>query len=279
MNYNYYPCVLTIAGSDCSGGAGIQADIKTISALGAYAASAITAVTVQNTCGVTDVYAIPARIVSAQIEAVMSDMCPTAIKIGMINDAGAVCAIAQAIRKYCPRYVVLDPVMISSSGKKLMEEDAANAIRSELFPLCTLITPNLDEAAYLLQRPICTIADMQAATRQLLHFGSRAVLLKGGHLADHSMSDVLQENDSAQPYIYGAPKVESRNTHGTGCTLSSAIATYLALGHTLPHAVEQAKGYVHQCLETGKNIQAGHGHGPMNHLHHPVPMHILHESK
>lgn len=275
MPYQYYPCVLTIAGSDCSGGAGIQADIKTISALGAYAASAITAVTVQNTCGVTDVHPVPAHIVAAQIETVMNDLHPDAIKIGMVNDADVVRAIARTIFRFRPRHVVFDPVMISSSGRKLMSDEAIETIRTELFPLCTLITPNIDEAAFLLQRPICSVGDMETAASQLLCYGSQAVLLKGGHLKDDLLTDVLQKKDPPHTYLYSAPKVETRNTHGTGCTLSAAIASYLALGHPLEEAVRQAKDYVHQCLEAGKDIWAGHGHGSMNHLHHPVPMYVL----
>lgn len=279
MNNKHYPCVLTVAGSDCSGGAGIQADIKTISALGAYAASAITAVTVQNTCGVADVFSVPPHVVSAQMEAVMTDIAPTAVKIGMISDAEVVRAIAQVLSRFRPRHVVFDPVMISSSGRRLMEEEAIEAIQAELFPLCTLITPNMDEAAYLLQRPIASTTDMQAAAQDLLQYGSEAVLLKGGHLKDGQMNDVLQTKIPLHTYIYSAPKVETPNTHGTGCTLSSAITTFLALGHSLPNAVEQAKDYVHRSLEAGKDIQIGHGHGPMNHLHSPVPMYILDESR
>ena len=275
MSKKHYPCVLTIAGSDCSGGAGIQADIKTISALGAYAASAITAVTVQNTCGVTDVYPVPAHTVAAQIEAVMSDLYPDSVKIGMVNDADVVRAIAQTISRFHPRHVVFDPVMISSSGRKLMSDEAIEIIRTELFPLCTLITPNLNEASFLLNRPVHSTTDMEAAARHLLCHGSQAVLLKGGHLNGTQMDDVLQKKDTLHTYLYSAPKVETTNTHGTGCTLSAAIATFLALGSSLEEAVRQAKDYVHQCLETGKDIWAGHGHGSMNHLHHPVPMHIL----
>lgn len=275
MKQKHYPCVLSIAGSDCSGGAGIQADIKTISALGTYAATAITAVTVQNTQGVTDVCPVPPGTVKTQIEAVMSDIRPSAVKIGMIDSAEIAQVIAESIRCYHPQFVVFDPVMISSSGKKLMEDRAIDVIREELFPLCTLITPNIDEASFLLRRDIESVNDMQLAARCLLQFGSRAVLLKGGHLRGEEMVDVLQEADGQSPTLYSMPKVISRNTHGTGCTLSSAIATYLSIGESMKPAVQKAKDYVYHCLESGKDVQIGTGHGPMNHLHSPIAMRII----
>lgn len=275
MTEKYYPCVLSIAGSDCSGGAGIQADIKTISALGAYAAAAITAVTVQNTRGVTGVCPVPPETVRAQIEAVMTDIRPTAVKIGMIDRAETAHIIAEAIRRHHPAFVVLDPVMISSSGKKLMDDDAVEVIRKELFPLCTLITPNIGEAAFLLQRDIDSVNDMQRAASDLLQLGSRAVLLKGGHLKGATATDILQEKGKAQPVLYSLRMIDSHNTHGTGCTLSSAIAAYSALGETLEQAVKKAKDYVHDCLEAGKDVHIGDGHGPMNHFHAPVPLHVM----
>ena len=275
MITKHYPCVLTIAGSDCSGGAGIQADIKTISALGAYAASVITAVTVQNTCGVTGIHRIPPEVIAAQAEAVMEDICPTAVKIGMINNAEAVHAIAEILRRFCPRYVVFDPVMVSSSGRKLMEDEAIDAIRKELFPQCSLITPNIDEAAFLLQRDIRSTDDMKVAAKDLLRYGSKAVLLKGGHLSGETASDILQENGNTKAYAFNASKINSQNTHGTGCTLSSAIATHLALGESMEQAVRKSKEYVHRCLEAGKDICIGHGHGPMNHFFHPEAMRIV----
>ncbi len=274
MSTKHYPCVLTIAGSDCSGGAGIQADIKTISALGAYAASVITAVTVQNTCGVTGIHRIPPEIIAAQAEAVMEDICPTAVKIGMINDAEAVHAIAETLRRFRPPHIVFDPVMISSSGRKLMEDEAVDAIQKELFPLCSLITPNIDEAAFLLQRDIRSTADMKTAARDLLRYGSKAVLLKGGHLSGETASDILQDGKT-ETYAFSAPMINSQNTHGTGCTLSSAIATHLALGESMEQAVRKSKEYVHHCLEAGKDVCIGHGHGPMNHFFRPEAMRIV----
>lgn len=270
-----YPCVLTIAGSDCSGGAGIQADIKTISALGAYAASAITAITVQNTCGVTGIHPVPPSYVKGQIEAVMDDICPQAIKIGMINDTKIVEVIAEMLQKYQPQFVVFDPVMVSTSGCKLMEDEAIEAITTRLIPLATLITPNLSEAEILAGQKICTVEEMQRQAKEMLKLGCRGVLVKGGHLEGGRMCDVLQTVGEEVPHLFAAPKVDSRNTHGTGCTLSSAIATYLALGETVTDAVEKAKQYVYKGIEAGKDVCIGHGHGPLNHFYSPVPMHIF----
>ena len=205
----HYPCVLTIAGSDCSGGAGIQADIKTISALGAYAASAITAITVQNTCGVTGIHPVPASYVKGQIEAVMTDIRPRAIKIGMINDVNIVKVIAESLQTYKPEFVVFDPVMVSTSGCKLMEDEAIEAITSQLMPLSTLITPNLREAEVLTGMPIPDIETMKTASRDLLHYGCHAVLVKGGHLENGGMCDVLQIENEAEPHLFTADKVES----------------------------------------------------------------------
>lgn len=270
-----YPCILTIAGSDCSGGAGIQADIKAISALGAYAASAITAITVQNTCGVTGIHPVPPAYVKGQIEAVMEDIHPQAIKIGMINDTKIVEVIAESLQKYRPRFVVFDPVMVSTSGCKLMEDEAIEAITTRLIPLATLITPNLSEAEILAGQKINTVEDMQRQAKKMLGLGCKGVLIKGGHLEGGQMCDVLQAADEDHPHLFTAPKVESRNTHGTGCTLSSAIATYLTLGETVTSAVEKAKQYVYKGIESGKDVCIGHGHGPLNHFHSPVPMHIF----
>ena len=270
-----YPCVLTIAGSDCSGGAGIQADIKTISALGAYAASTITAITVQNTCGVTGIHPVPPSYVKGQIEAVMDDIRPQAIKIGMINDTKIVEVIAEMLQKYQPQFVVFDPVMVSTSGCKLMEDEAIEAITTRLIPLATLITPNLSEAEILAGQKICTVEEMQRQAKEMLKLGCRGVLVKGGHLEGGRMCDVLQVSGEEAPHLFAAPKVDSRNTHGTGCTLSSAIATYLALGETVTDAVEKAKQYVYKGIEAGKDVCIGHGHGPLNHFYSPVPMHIF----
>lgn len=269
-----YPVVLSIAGSDCSGGAGIQADLKTISALGAYAATAITAITVQNTTGVKAIHPVPPVFVRGQIEAVMEDIVPDAIKIGMINDIAIVKTIAECIAKYRPRHVVFDPVMVSTSGSKLMEDDAIEAIVKELFPVSGLLTPNLDEAEVLTKRRIRNVEHMEEAARQLLEFGSEAVLVKGGHLEGKEMYDVLLTKSSGSPIIYTSPYIRSKNVHGTGCTLSSAIATFLALGNDLPQAVEKAKNYVAGAIDAGKDVFTGQGSGPLNHSYCPVPMKI-----
>ena len=274
-----YHSVLTIAGSDCSGGAGIQADIKAISALGGYAASAITAITVQNTCGVTGIHPVPASYVKAQIEAVMTDIKPSAIKIGMINDVEIVKAIAESIKEYKPKFVVFDPVMVSTSGCKLIEDKAIEAIKEELIPLSTIITPNLSEAMVLTGDSISDAASMTAASNKILESGCGAVLIKGGHLEGNDMCDVLCIKGENTPYIYTASKISSKNTHGTGCTLSSSIATYLALGETLREAVRKAKDYVHKGILNGKDVCIGSGHGPLNHFYSPVPMHIFNENE
>lgn len=268
----HYIPILSIAGSDCSGGAGIQADLKTISALGSYAATAITAITVQNTCGVSNIFPVPAETVKAQIAAVMEDIHPEAIKIGMVNDPSVIRVIAESIRTYHPRYVVLDPVMVSTSGHKLIKDEAIQLITAELMPLADLITPNLKEAEVLCGFSVHTVEDMKQAAIRLLHLGSQAVLLKGGHLEGDQMIDILMTADNPEPYTFVSPKVESKNTHGTGCTLSSAIATLLTQGDSMPEAVSKAKEYVHQGILHGKDVKIGAGHGPLNHFFRPICM-------
>lgn len=272
-----YPVVLSIAGSDCSGGAGIQADIKTISALGAYAASVITAVTVQNTRGVKAVHTVPAEIVQGQIEAVMEDLRPDALKIGMVSEPALVKIIAGCLLKYphCP--IVYDPVMVSTSGRKLMAKDAIQSIKEELFPLTSLITPNLDETEVLTGKKITTAEEMKEAARQLSEEYHTAVLVKGGHLEGNEMQDVLFTDGNA--YIYKEKKIESRNLHGTGCTLSSSIATYLALGLPMDQAVGKAKSYVSKAIDAGKEIIIGHGNGPLCHFWGPEKARIWDDNK
>ena len=247
-----YPVVLSIAGSDCSGGAGIQADIKTISALGAYAASVITAVTVQNTRGVKAVHTVPAEIVQGQIEAVMEDLRPDALKIGMVSEPALVKIIAGCLLKYplCP--IVYDP-------------------------LTSLITPNLDETEVLTGKKITTAEEMKEAARQLSEEYHTAVLVKGGHLEGNEMQDVLFTDGNA--YIYKEKKIESRNLHGTGCTLSSSIATYLALGLPMDQAVGKAKSYVSKAIDAGKEIIIGHGNGPLCHFWGPEKARIWDDNK
>ncbi|MGL5937271.1 MAG: bifunctional hydroxymethylpyrimidine kinase/phosphomethylpyrimidine kinase [Phocaeicola sp.] len=267
----YIP-ILTIAGSDSSGGAGIQADLKTISALGAYGTTAITALTAQNTTGVKSILPIPASFLTEQIEAVMEDIKPEAIKIGMINDISIVEAIVEAIDKYQPPFVIFDPVMVSTSGHRLVEEDAIKVLCDKLIPRCTLITPNLKEAEVLWKMEIKGIKEMKIAAKELAKSTTTSVLIKGGHLEGETMCDVLQLVDEEEAYLFSSPHIDSRNTHGTGCTLSAAITTYLALGENLPNAVKRAKEFVSNGIEAGKDITIGYGHGPLNHSHRPIPM-------
>ena len=205
-----YPCILSIAGSDCSGGAGIQADLKTISALGAYAATAITAVTVQNTCGVTNVHPIPPMVVEGQIEAVMTDLSPHAVKIGMVTDSQTVRAIVRCLLRHQPPFVIFDPVMVSTSGRQLMDTEALEAVTNELMPHCTLITPNLPEAELLLEQPIATTEEMCGAARKLLRYGCQAVLLKGGHLEGTLMTDAAGSRTGAIP-LHGFPREQQQH--------------------------------------------------------------------
>ena len=270
-----YPCIVSIAGSDCSGGAGIQADIKTISALGGYAATVITALTAQNTMGVSGIYPVPSAFVTQQIQAVMEDICPSSMKIGMINHVEIVESIAQAINHYQPQHVVLDPVMVSTSGCKLISDEAITAITRQLIPITEIITPNLSETEILTGIHAHDQETMYQAAKILLSQGCKAALIKGGHLEGNRMCDLLLTQESETPYLFEAPKVESKNTHGTGCSLSSAIATFLALEYPLPIAVEKAKEYVYQGIMAGKDVQIGNGHGPLNHFFAPQPMHIF----
>lgn len=260
-----HPVVLTIAGSDCSGGAGIQADIKTISALGGYAASVITAVTVQNTLGVRAVQSLPSEIVRGQIEAVMEDLQPVAIKIGMVDDVEIVRVIAECLRKYEATCVVYDPVMVSTSGRRLMTEEAIEEVKKALLPCVSLITPNLDEASVLTGRPLTTKEDMQEAANLLSQQYYTNVLVKGGHLIGDESCDLLHVFADTY-YIYKEKKIESKNLHGTGCTLSSAIATYLAKGNSMQESVRLAKSYLTQAILAGKDLNIGQGNGPLWHF-------------
>jgi len=257
--------ILTIAGSDSSGGAGIQADIKTISALGGYAASVITAITAQNTMGVQDVLPVTPEMVSAQIDSVMTDLSVDAVKIGMVNDPDIVRAIADGLRRHQPRLVVYDPVMVSTSGCRLMAEETVEVIKEELFPLSTLITPNLHEVSLLVGRTIKETAEMEVAARELSINHHTGVLVKGGHLEGGEMCDVLFANGELS--TFSDTKIETKNLHGTGCTLSSAIATFLGKGEPLKMAVQSAKNYLTEAIREGSEMEIGHGHGPVWHLH------------
>lgn len=269
-----YARVLSIAGSDSGGGAGIQADLKTFSALGCYGMTAITAITAQNTCGVTGIHGIPPQMLRAQMDAVVSDIGVDAVKIGMLAAPEVVRVVAQAIREHGLAHVVLDPVMVATSGDRLIAEETVAVLVQELFPLAEVITPNLDEAGWLLGRPIAGIEDLEPAAQALLDLGARAVLLKGGHLPGDQVVDVLL--CPGTPVLrLASPRIATRNGHGTGCTLSSAVASYLALGLTLPQAVEQARAYILGAIAAGADVVTGKGHGPLNHGYAPVAQRVL----
>jgi len=269
-----YPRVLSIAGSDSGGGAGIQADLKTFSAMGCYGMTAITAVTAQNTLGVTAIHGVPVEVLKAQICAVMDDIGVDALKIGMLHSPELVRVVAWAIDEYRIERVVLDPVMVATSGDRLIAEETIAVLVSELFHRVTLVTPNLDEAALLLGGPISSIDALDDAAARLLALGAHAVLLKGGHLPGDEVVDVLAMRGEALQRLQSS-RIASGNVHGTGCTLSSAIAAGLALGLSLPQAVAEARRYVLQAIAAGAQVHTGGGHGPLNHGHAPVPMHLL----
>jgi hydroxymethylpyrimidine/phosphomethylpyrimidine kinase len=274
LNERHYPRVLSIAGSDSGGGAGIQADLKTFSALGCYGMTAITAITAQNTQGVRAIHGVPPDILKAQIEAVVEDIGVDAVKIGMLHSPEVVEVVAWAIRHYGLQKVVLDPVMVATSGDRLIAAETVQVLVKELFPLASVITPNLDEAELLLGHGIAGIDALEPAARELLALGAQSVLLKGGHLQGNEVVDVLLRPGQAALRM-ASTRIESRNVHGTGCTLSSAIAAHLALGLDLPQAVTQARAYILRAIAAGADVRTGHGHGPLNHGHAPVPMHVL----
>ena len=274
-HFNFrYPRVLSIAGSDSGGGAGIQADLKTIAALGCYGMTAITAITAQNTLGVSAIHAVPPAILKAQLQAVLDDIGADAVKIGMLHSPEIVEVVAWAIDHYQLKNVVLDPVMVATSGDRLIEVETVQVLVRELFPRAMVVTPNLDEAALLLGHPIADVAALDSAASELLGLGARAALLKGGHLSGDDVVDVLAQPDLPLTHLQ-SPRIITRNGHGTGCTLSSAIACHLALGQTLPQAVAQARDYIIRAIAAGADVHTGRGHGPLNHGHAPVPMRIL----
>ena len=271
----HYARVLTIAGSDSGGGAGIQADLKTFAALGCFGMTAITALTAQNTKGVQGIHGIPAEFLKAQIQSVMDDIGVDAIKIGMLHAPEIVDVVAWAIDHYQLKNVVLDPVMVATSGDRLIASETVQVLVRELFPRATLITPNLDEAVLLLGRDISDASVLESAGRDLLATGARAVLLKGGHLPGDDVMDLLVQPNTPSERL-SSRRIHSKNVHGTGCTLSSAIAAYLALGMGLSEAVHCARQFIVQAIAHGADINTGHGHGPLNHGFAPVPMHALH---
>ncbi len=261
------PIAMTIAGSDSGGGAGIQADLKTFSALGVYGCSTIAALTAQNTRAVTGIFPVPPDFVRAQMDAVFSDIAVGAVKIGMLGDAALIRAVRDGLMAHQPAWIVLDPVMVAKSGDALLAREAVSALVEDLLPLAHVITPNLPEAAALLDRPDA-IADPDAmveAAQALLALGPRAVVLKGGHLAGQDSSDLLLTAEGST-WLPGR-RINTANTHGTGCTLSSAIAAGLAKGETLDDAVKSAKAYIANAIAAADRLSVGHGHGPVHHFH------------
>ncbi len=261
-----HPTALTIAGSDSGGGAGIQADLKTFSALGVYGCSVITALTAQNTQAVTGVMTVPPEFIGQQIDAVFSDIDVHAVKIGMLSVPEIIDAVAQGLKNHQARNIVLDPVMVAKSGDALLEPHAVEAVRDVLLPLADLVTPNLPEAEALLGcEPITDVEQMRAAGMALMELGPKAVLLKGGHLTGETSPDLLLDADGHE--VLHSARIDTRNTHGTGCTLSSAIAAGLARGLTTKQAVGEAKDYISAAIGAADGLDIGRGHGPVHHFH------------
>ena len=260
------PNVLSIAGSDPSGGAGIQADLKTFGALECYGMAVLTALTAQNTRGVTAVHVPPLDFLVAQIDAIWADVAVDAVKLGMLADGAIATAVAERLRAHGAKDIVLDPVLVATSGDSLGAPDVVDAMRRHLMPLALLITPNLPEAARLAECPVPTdVEGMRAVARRLVEAGARAVLVKGGHLDGPRSVDVLF--DGRAFHDFEAPRIDTPNTHGTGCTLSSAIAAFLARGFDLHTAIARAKAYLTEALRHSDALRVGHGHGPVHHFH------------
>ena len=261
-----YHKVLTIAGSDSGGGAGIQADLKTFAAIGCYGMSVITALTAQNTQGVKAIHALPPSLAIEQMAAVFTDIGTDAVKIAMLYSAELIEAIAETLNKYRARNSVLDPVMVAQSGDKLLQDDAIQAIKDHLMPVADVVTPNLPEAEVLLGQKIESFEDMQRAARSLAHFGSRSVLIKGGHREESKSTDLLYLTEEDRFVRLEADRIPTANNHGTGCTLSSAIAAYMSRGSHIEEATGQAKTFIHKAITAGAAYKIGHGHGPVHHF-------------
>lgn len=262
-----YRRVLTIAGSDSGGGAGIQADLKTFAANECYGLSVLTALTAQNTRGVTAIHAVPANFVEAQMDAVLTDIGADAIKIGMLFSAELIEVVAHGLKKHGAANVVLDPVMVAQSGDTLLQDNAITAIKEHLIPLADIITPNVPEAEVILGRKIDDISGMAEAARNLARFGCLSVLVKGGHLAENRSTDFLYLTPKNRLIEYAAEQVETINNHGTGCTLSSAIAAQLAHGYDIQTAVGKAKDYITATIKAGAHYVLGKGNGPVHHFY------------
>jgi hydroxymethylpyrimidine kinase / phosphomethylpyrimidine kinase / thiamine-phosphate diphosphorylase len=266
-----YRRVLSIAGSDSGGGAGIQADLKTFSALGCFGMTAITAVTAQNTRGVTAIHSLPVDLLAQQIEAVVNDIGVDAVKIGMLHTPAVVRAVANELPTFADVPIILDPVMVATSGDKLIDDATISVLVRELFPYCELITPNLDEASVLLGWPVREVGELEPAILSLRRLGCRSVLLKGGHLSGERIVDTLL-TESGDIKQFQSPRIHTPNVHGTGCSLSSAIAAYRALGEGLVGAVEKARNFIAAAIQAGAHVTTGAGHGPLNHGFAPQSM-------
>ncbi len=262
-----YHTVLTIAGSDSGGGAGIQADLKTFSALGCYGMTVITALTAQNTLGVTGIHPVPPLFAGQQMDAIFTDMGADAVKIGMLFSPELIETVAERLERYDVRRIVLDPVMVAQSGDRLLQDDAVAAIRDRLMPLAEVVTPNLPEASVLLNREIRTREEMETAAGDLAKIGGRHILIKGGHLAEGDAADLLYDAGSGRHLRLPGERIDTPNTHGTGCTLSSAIAAGLARGQDAETAVRNAKRYIAEAIRAGAAYRLGKGHGPVHHFH------------
>ena len=278
MNQNKsYPIVLSIAGSDSSGGAGIQADLKAFSALGVYGATAITAITAQNTQGVNSQFALPPQMVYDQITAVIDDLNLSIVKIGMLSNVEIVNAVADALSNYDVK-IVLDPVIVSTSGHRLLSVEAQDVIKERLLPMCEIVTPNIPEMETLANMPVSSFEEKEKAANYLLSLGSKSVLLKGGHEDGEIKKDYLFFNgqqstvNGQQSLSFVSETILTKNVHGTGCTLSSAIAAFMARGLALEDAVREAKLYVTEAIRTGADVKIGHGFGPVNHFFNPLPL-------
>ncbi len=266
MDKSYYRA-LSIAGSDSGGGAGIQADLKTFSALGCFGSSAITAITAQNTLGVLALHPIPVEFLKAQILAVLDDIGTDAIKIGMLHSSEMIRVVAETLKGYPRIPVVLDPVMVATSGDALLQSEAIRDLKEILLPLGTVITPNIPEAELLLGRRIKEQDELPQAAKDLGELGCRSVLLKAGHLREETLVDYFYDSHSQELIGLPAPLLETRNTHGTGCTLSSAVAAGLARGESLEQAVRKGKAYLTEALKMGRKYTIGKGYGPVHHFH------------
>ncbi len=265
MNKTYYK-TLTIAGSDSGGGAGIQADIKTFSALGCYGMSAITALTAQNTKGVTGIHPVPSPFIEKQIDAIFTDMGCDAVKIGMLYSAGLVKSVAGRLKKYRAKNIVLDPVMVAESGDRLLKESAIQAIKEYLIPLADIITPNIPEAEVLTGMIIENPDDMRKAAKNIAGFGAKSILIKGGHFTGNDSTDILFIPAQSRFVDFKGLRIKTKNTHGTGCTLSSAIAAFMAKGDDIEIAVNNAKAYISNAIKAGAEYKLGSGSGPVHHF-------------